>query len=59
VVEIKSLELEVGSEYESDLYKGKWIIDAKRPSASVPTTKVQLSELEEQEEGEHLFHSQI
>jgi hypothetical protein len=50
------------SEEDSNSYsnpKGeKWIIDVK-PNASFATTKVYPSELEEPEEGEHLFHSEM
>ena len=38
--------------------KGKQIIDAD-PSATVATAKIQKNELEELEEGERLFHSQM
>jgi hypothetical protein len=51
VAELKASESEAGSDSESDLDKGKWIIDAE-PSAIVTTTKVQPSEPEEPEEGE-------
>jgi len=58
VVELKALESKVGSNSESDPYKGKQIIDAE-PSATTATTKVQPSEQEEPKEGEFLFHSQM
>ena len=38
--------------------KGKQIIDAY-PSAIVATTNLQREDLEDPEEGEHLFHSQM
>ena len=57
-VELKASESEADSDFESNLEGGKQIIDAK-PSATVATTKFQPSELEEPEEGEHLFHSQM
>jgi hypothetical protein len=56
VAELKPSESKVGSDFESDPNKGKWIIDVES-SATIATTKVQPSELEELEEGEHLFHS--
>jgi hypothetical protein len=30
-----------------------------KPSVTIATTKVELEELEDPEEGEHLFHSQM
>ena len=47
-------------DYESDLEPkmGGWIIDVE-PSATIATTKLQPGELDEPEEGEHLFHSQM
>jgi hypothetical protein len=56
MVEVKASELEVDFDSESNYEGGKWIIDVE-PSAKVATTKVHLSESEEPEEGEHLFHS--
>jgi hypothetical protein len=56
--EMKASESDPGSNSDSDLDKGKHIIDAE-PSATVATTKVQPNEPEESEEGEHLFHSQM
>jgi len=38
--------------------KGKQIIDAE-PSVTIATTKIQKNELEDPEEGESLFHSQM
>ena len=38
--------------------KGKKLIYVE-PSATIATTKLQREELEDLEEGEHLFHSQI
>ena len=38
--------------------KGKQVIDAK-PSATIATTKIQLEDPEELEEGERLFHSHM
>jgi hypothetical protein len=56
--EVKSYESDVGSESESELERGRWIIDAE-PSATISTTKLQPGEPDEPEEGEHLFHSQM
>jgi hypothetical protein len=58
VVELKASDSEVDSGSESNPEGGKWIIDAK-PGAIVATTKFRPSELEEPEEGERLFHSQM
>jgi len=55
-VELKSSESDAGFDSESELEKGKWIIDAE-PNAIIATTKVHPSELEEPEEGGRLFHS--
>jgi hypothetical protein len=54
VVELKAPKLDPGSDYDSELDKGNWIIDVE-PSATVATTKVQPNEQEESKEGEHLF----
>jgi hypothetical protein len=53
---MKAYESNVGFDSESELEKGRWIIDVE-PSATVATTKVQPGEPDEPEEGEHLFHS--
>jgi hypothetical protein len=58
VVKVKAFESDVGSDFGSELEKGRWIIDAKS-SATITTTKVDPGELDEQEEGERLFHSQM
>jgi hypothetical protein len=58
VAEVKASESDAGSDAESKLERGRWIIDAE-PSATFATTKLQSSELDEPEEGEHLFHSQM
>jgi hypothetical protein len=58
VVELKESESKADSDSESNEKGGKRIIDVE-PSATVTTTKVQPSELEELEEGECLFHSQM
>jgi hypothetical protein len=58
VAEVKSSESDAGSDSESEPEKGRQIIDAE-PSATVATTKIQPSELDEPEEGECLFHSQM
>jgi hypothetical protein len=58
MVELKASESEADYDSESNPKGGKQIIDAE-PSATVTTTKVHSSELEEPEEGECLFHSQM
>ena len=62
VAELKASELDACSDFESELEKGndkvKKIIDAE-PSATIATTKIQNEELEDPEEGECLFHSQM
>ena len=55
MAEVKAYESDVGYESESDLEKGRWIIDVE-PSVIVSTTKIQPGEPDEPEEGEHLFH---
>ena len=55
---MKSSELDLESNSDSEMEKGKQIIDAE-PSAIVATTHIQLEDLEEPKEGEHLFHSQM
>ena len=57
VAEMKSLELDPDSDSNSEMDKGKQIIDVE-PSATVATTQIQLEDPEELEEGEFLFHSQ-
>jgi hypothetical protein len=56
VAEVKAYELNVGSDFESELKKGIRIIDVE-PNATVATTKIQPGELDMPEEGEPLFHS--
>jgi hypothetical protein len=56
VVKIKYLESNPWSEFDSYPEKEKKIIDVE-PSAMVNTTNIQSNEIEEPEEGEHLFHS--
>jgi hypothetical protein len=58
VAEVKASESNVGSDSESKLERGIWIIDAE-PNGTIATTKLQPNELDEPEEGEHLFHSQM
>jgi hypothetical protein len=58
VAEVKASESDVGSDSESELERGRQIIDVE-PSAIVATTKIHPSEPDEPEEGEHLFHSQM
>ena len=58
MVGLKASELNLESDSDSKMEKGKHIIDAK-PSAIVSTTKIQPKDLEEPKEGEHIFHSQM
>jgi hypothetical protein len=58
VAEVKAFESDAGFDFESEPERGRQIIDAE-PSATVATTKIQLGEPDELEEGEHLFHSQM
>jgi len=62
VAELKVWELDACSDFESEPDKGndkgKQIIDAE-PNATVATTKIQKEELEDLEEEERLFHSQM
>jgi hypothetical protein len=58
MVELKASKSEADFDSKSNPEGGKQIIDVE-PSATVTTTKVQPSELEEPEEGECLFHSQM
>ena len=44
--------------FESEPERGRRIIDAE-PSSIIATTKLQPSEPDDREEGEHLFHSQM
>jgi hypothetical protein len=53
--ELKAFESEVDSDSESNPKGGKQTIDVQS-NDTVATTKVHPSELEEIEEGEHLFH---
>jgi hypothetical protein len=58
VVELKASDSKVDSYSKSNPEGVMWIIDVE-PSATVATTKVYPSEPEEQEEGEHAFHSHM
>jgi hypothetical protein len=58
VAKVKASESHAGSDSESKLERGRWIIDVE-PSATVSTTKLHPSEPDEPEEGERLFHSQM
>jgi hypothetical protein len=58
VVELKEKESEPYSDFDSEKNKGKRIIDAE-PTTTIMTTTIQPEELEELEEGEHLFHFHI
>jgi hypothetical protein len=55
---VKASELDAGSDSESELERGRWIIDAE-PSSIVATTKLHPGEPDETEEGEGLFHSHM
>jgi hypothetical protein len=56
VDEMKSYESDKGYDPDSELERGRHIIDAE-PSATISTTKLQPGEPDEPEEGERLFHS--
>jgi hypothetical protein len=53
-----SSKLDPDSNSETELDKGKQIIDAK-PNATVATAQIQPVEPKAPEEGERLFHSQM
>jgi hypothetical protein len=55
---LKASELDFGSYFDLELDKGKRIINME-PNATIITAKIQLEEIEEPREGEHLFHSQM
>jgi hypothetical protein len=54
--EVKASESYANSNYEPEPKRGRQIIDVK-PSSIIATTKFQLGEPDEPEEGESLFHS--
>ena len=56
VVEVKASKSDAGFDSESELERGRQIIDGE-PSAIVSTTKLHPGEPDETEEGEQLFHS--
>jgi hypothetical protein len=58
VDEVKSSKSYVGLDSEPKPKRGRWIIDAE-PNVVVATTKIQPGELDDPEEGERLFHSQM
>jgi len=62
VTELKDSETDEFSNYKTKLdkatYKGNYINDVKR-TAIVATSKLRKAELEDPEEGEHLFRSQM
>jgi hypothetical protein len=58
VAEVKASELDADFDSKTEPERGRRIIDVE-PSATVATTKLQLGELDEPDEGEHLFHSQM
>ena len=58
VAKLKASELDPNTNSNSKLEKGKHIIGVE-PSTTITTTQNQLDDLEELEEGELLFHSQM
>ena len=58
VAEMKSLELDLKSDSNLEMDKGKQIINVE-PSATIATTQIKPEDLEESEEGERLFHSHM
>jgi hypothetical protein len=58
VAEVKASESDVDFDSEIEPKRGRQIIDAEL-NATVATTKLQPGELDEPEEGECLFHSQM
>jgi hypothetical protein len=58
VAKVKASESKAGSDSKEEPERGRRIIDTE-PSATIATTKLQLSEPNEPEEGERLFHSQM
>jgi hypothetical protein len=58
VAEAKAFESDADYDSELESERGRQIIDME-PRAIVATTKLQLGEPDEQEEGERLFHSQM
>jgi hypothetical protein len=59
VAKVKASKSDARSNSESELEKGRWIIDAKSTAAIATSTKVHLDELDQIEEDERLFHSQM
>jgi hypothetical protein len=55
---VKASESDAGFDSDSELERGRWIIDAE-PSSIVATTKLHPSEPDELEEGKFLFHSHM
>jgi hypothetical protein len=53
---VKAFESDVGSNSESELERGRWIIEVEL-SATAATTKIHLDEPGEPKEGECLLHS--
>jgi hypothetical protein len=58
VAEVKAYESASSSDSKSEPKNGRWVIDVE-PSATLATTKIQPSEPNDPEEGEHLFHSHM
>ena len=52
---MKSLKLDTSSKFDSNIDKGKYIIDVEF-SAIVSTTKVCRNQSKESKEGEYIFH---
>jgi hypothetical protein len=58
LAEVKAYESDADSDSEPEPERRRRIIDVE-PSATVATTKLQLGEPDEPEEGERIFHSQM
>ena len=58
VAEMKSLELDPDSNFETEPNRSKQIIDVEL-NATIATAQIQPVEPEDPEEGERLFHSQM
>jgi hypothetical protein len=58
VAKVKASELDIGSDSELELERGRQIINTE-PSATIDTTMLQLGETDKPKEGECLFHSQM
>ena len=58
LAKFKERESEIDSKSDSEKNKGKKTIDEEH-NATIRVTKIQSKDIEELEEGEHLFHSQM